>query len=45
MSRVENDNDNDNNNNTLRFVAKRESSSVSRLLKKNSFQIRFIVRT
>ena len=47
MSRVENDNnDNDNNNNnTLRFVAKRESSSLVRLLKKNSFQIRFIVRT
>lgn len=45
MSRVENDNNNDNNNNTLRFVAKRESSSLVRLLKKNSFQIRFIVRT
>ena len=45
MSRVENDNNNDNNNNTLRFVAKRESSSSVRLLKKNSFQIRFIVRT
>ena len=46
MSRVENDNNNDNNNNnTLRFVVKRESSSLVRLLKKNSFQIRFIVRT
>ena len=45
MSRVENDNnDNDNNNNnTLRFVAKRESSSVLSLLK-NSFQNSFYIR-
>ena len=43
MSRVENDNNNDNNN-TLRFVAKRESSSVLSLLKKNSFQNSFYIR-
>ena len=46
MSRVENDNNNnDNNNNTLRFVAKRESSSVLSLLK-NSFPSFYIrIRT
>ena len=45
MSRVENDNNNDNNNNTLRFVAKRESSSVVSLLK-NSFPSFYIrIRT
>ena len=44
MSRVENDNNNDNNN-TLRFVAKRESSSVLSLLK-NSFPSFYIrIRT
>ena len=45
MSRVENDNNNNDNNNTLRFVAKRESSSVLSLLK-NSFPSFYIrIRT